>query len=194
MFNSARNLKGMFALLLIAASVSATTIVPMSVERLTEASTAVVRARAEASWSRWNEARTQIHTYTRFRSQSALKGAPAQTFVVRQMGGALDGVEQRVSGVRSWRKGEEAVLFLRPSREEAETFAVVGLMQGDFRISRSASGEEELSNGVATSEVQAFDPNTRTVSRYSGAHLTRTELERRVRAAVKRSAAGAEVR
>ena len=170
--------------LLSALSLSATTIVPMSVERLTHASTSVVVAQAADSWTEWNADRTLVFTITRFNVSQSLKGAADRTVTVRQMGGRAEHYEQKVAGVRHWQSGEQAVLFLRPSEAGDGTMAVTGLMQGDFRVVEAADqpGKVMVSNGVVG--VHAFDPANKVVSEYSGTRMTLEDLQSRVRKAV----------
>jgi hypothetical protein len=156
---------------------AASTVELMSIERLTRASTLIVQARALESWSAWEG--NQIFTYTRFQVDQALKG-PAQTsVVVRQMGGRADGYTMKVAGVRHWRAGEDAVLFLRPSRKKPGAMVVTGLMQGNFRIMREPSGERYVSNGITG--VKAFERERGVIHEYEGRRMTLHELETRVR-------------
>ena len=159
----------------VAAFAAATTVVPMSVERLTQASTDVVRAQAVETWSSWNAAHTQIFTYTRFSEAKRMKGARAATFIVKQMGGSAGGYTQHVAGVRHFLRGDEAVLFLRPSEAADGTYAVVGLMQGAFRVRRSAAGEPTVSNGVQG--VETFDRASGKIGVYTGRTMRLSELE-----------------
>jgi hypothetical protein len=153
----------------------------MSIERLTRASTLIVEAQALESWSAWEG--NQIFTYTRFQVDHALKGPAQPTVVVRQMGGRTDGYTMKVAGVRHWRAGEDAVLFLRPSREKSGTMVVTGLMQGNFRILREASGERYVSNGVAG--IKAFERERGVIHEYEGRRMTLHELETRVTKAMR---------
>lgn len=183
-----------FAFLIGAACrLGSTTVVPMSVEDLTAASPQIVRGHAVGSRSEWNPEHTAIYTYTSFQSDENLKGATGATVVVKQLGGSAGGYTLHVSGVRSWSQGESAVLFLRPSNDQDGTFAVVGLMQGDFRVRRSAAGEMIADNGMHASaggaaspagEVNAYSPAAQKISAYQGSQLRLSELESRVRAAV----------
>ncbi len=111
--------------LLLAVQMFATSVIPMSVEQLTSAATQVVRARAISSESRWNDAHTLIFTFTRFARVETWKGEAGAEFTVRQMGGRVGNIEQKVSGVRRWNAGDEAVLFLRPSEAGGGVMAVV---------------------------------------------------------------------
>src|SRR5712672_3652997 len=70
-----------------ATCLQATTIVPMSVEDLTQASTHVVVAQALESRTEWNADKTIIFTITTFQVSESLKGQAPHTLVVRQMGG-----------------------------------------------------------------------------------------------------------
>lgn len=174
-----KRLKTLTAMVVLLATVHATTVVPMSVERLTEASSRVVMAQAQDSWTELSADKKLIYTVTRFAVQKAYKGQPAETVLVRTMGGRMGNVEQKVSGVRSWRSGERAVLFLRESVVNDGTFAVTGLMQGDFRFVReTAVSEQYVSNGVP--DVEAFDVTTKKSSVYRGSKIALRDLERRV--------------
>jgi hypothetical protein len=172
---------------------SATTVIPMSVEELTNAAERVVQGHAVEAWSNWNPEHTLIFTYTRFQIDENLKGISNSVITVKQLGGSAGGYTQHVAGVHHWSPGESAVLFLRASAPQDGTFAVVGLMQGDFRVRRSATGEMVADNGVhasaaksATTEggVSVFNPATGAVGEYTGAQLTLKELQQRVRRAV----------
>lgn len=170
-----RVLPVLFALCLAA---PATTVIPMSVDRLTRASTHVVRARALQSWSEWDASHSRIFTYTRFALVKHLKGRLPSTFVVKQMGGSAGGYTQHVAGVRAFALGQDSLLFLHPSEAADGSLVVTGLMQGNFRIFRSAAGEEVVSNGVPS--VETFDPRTTRLGSYAGAHRKLSEVEARV--------------
>jgi hypothetical protein len=166
------------ALVLLCAASYATTIKPLSVEELTARSTHVVVARAVESHSAWNSGHTLIYTETRFTAEENLKGTAPATFTVRQIGGSAEGYTQKVSGVRSWQAGEEAVLFLHPSEANDGTYAVTGLMQGNFVVKHTTAGAAIVSNGVP--DVTAFDSSTGKLSHYGGTSMSLQELKRRV--------------
>ena len=175
-------------LVILCAYASATTIVPMSVERLTDISTDVVVAHAKKSWSEWNAQHTMIVTYTEFAVDNQWKGSANSTITVKQPGGSAEGYTQRVAGVRPWSAGESAVLFLRPASSHDGSFVVSGLMQGNFRVRRSASGSMMADNGVEGStnspgaDVESFHALDRSLAHYTGNRMALDELQRRVRA------------
>jgi hypothetical protein len=166
--------------LLAAVGLTATSIVPMSVEELTHRSAEVVRARASTSWSKWNANRSVIYTYTRVQVIDRWKGGAGREVIVKQPGGTADGYTQKVSGVRHLVPGEEAVLFLRPSDSKDGSMVVTGLMQGNFRLYRAATGEVTATNGVPG--VRALQDGA--TSHYRGQRMSILELKQRVERAV----------
>lgn len=170
------------ALVLLAASIiSATTVRPMSIEKLTGLADVVVEAHIIDSWSEWNAQHTRIYTFSRISITRALKGSQASTIVVKQPGGTKDGIKEVVFGVRHLVPGEDALLFLTPSSSNDGTLSVVGLMQGNFRIYKSASGEMKVSNGMP--EVTVSEPGGK-VGAFTGSRMTLKQIESHVRKAV----------
>jgi len=162
----------------------ATTVVPMGIEALTRASTHVVEARAMGSTSQWNSEHTFIFTYTRFEVTRTLKGQTSNTIMVRQIGGTVEGITQKVAGVRHWSPGEEALLFLQPSPAADGTLVVTGLMQGNFLMRRTRAGHTYVSNGMPDAfEYQAAAGE---VTSYRGNTMQLEELESRIQKAVEK--------
>ncbi len=160
---------------------SATTIVPVSVERLAQESSHVLEATALSSWSQWNAQHTLIFTYTRFRVAHIFKGQAPATVVVRQLGGSSEGFTQKVAGVRHWRAGDEVVLFLYPSKSADGSFEVTGLMQGNFAV-LTRGGQKVVNNGVrgvvSYSETSTHNDHAN--------NMSLSELESRVQEAGRR--------
>jgi hypothetical protein len=165
-------------LALFAIQLCATTVVPMSVEQLTMSSTQIVRARAITSQSSWDAEHAHIYTFTSFESLEDLKGARSSQLVVRQMGGRVGNIEQRVAGVRRWQAGDESVLFLRPSEVGGGVMAVVGLFQGNFAVKRNMLSEAVVMNGVP--DAMQYDPATHASSHFRSSQITLSELRQRV--------------
>lgn len=165
--------------LLVGVAALATTVIPMSVEKLTIESPNIVYARALDHSSSWNPEHTRIFTYTHFEVMQRWKGTTPNIITVRQLGGHADGYNMRVAGVRYWNNGEEAVLFLQPSPAPDYSYAVTGLMQGDFRVAHLASGQTVVSNGVP--EVKELAAGGK-VLQYEGSRMTLERLAQRVKA------------
>ncbi len=170
------------AVIVAVTTCAATIVVPMSVEELTRAASHVVEGHALNSWSAWNAQHTLIYTYTNFQVTRSLKGAAVETITVKQLGGSAEGYTQKVSGVRHFQAGEDTLLFLRPSVAGDGTLVVVGLMQGNFRMARTSSGEVVVSNGVYG--AHALDPQSGAISTFTGLPMKLREAESRIQKAV----------
>ncbi len=160
----------------------ATTVIPMSVEQMTRAATDIIEARAVSSRSAWNPQHTLIYTYTSFQVMRAVKGEAGQTVTVKQLGGSAEGYTQKVAGVHHAQAGEEALLFLRPSAARDGTYAVVGLVQGFFRMYQSADGRTMVSNGIG--QVEELERGSGRVEEFTGSPMTVSEAEARIRRAL----------
>lgn len=117
----------------------ATTLVRLSLEQLTQASTAIVQGRVISQESRWNPEHTRIFTYTSIAVSQADKGNPPSTFVIEQPGGKVGNIHTFVAGVVHFRPETEYMLFLEPSSRDASQYLVVGMVQGALRIYRDAA-------------------------------------------------------
>src|SRR5712692_5436265 len=82
----------------LAPRAGATTLVRLSLEQLTEASSAIVRGRVVSQESRWNPHHTRIVTFTTLAVAETMKGAPGSTVVVEQLGGTVGNIRVHVSG------------------------------------------------------------------------------------------------
>ena len=167
---------------LVSGLVSATTIIPLSVEQLAGKSSQVLRGHATETWTAWNPQHTLIYTYTKFQITKSLKGAAEQMVTVKQIGGRVGNTVQKVAGVRHFRPGEEDVLFLQPSNDHDGTMIVTGLSQGNFALRRAEGGKVLASNGVP--EVSSLEVGTGAISKYRGSAMTVDELESRIQKAV----------
>jgi hypothetical protein len=168
--------------LVLAMVATATTVVPMSMEALTAASTHVVEGVPLRTWSQWNPQHTLILTYTKFQVQRALKGRAPAIVIVKQLGGIVGTTVQKVAGVRRLEPGERAVLFLRPGDLNDGTLVITGLMQGNFSVQTAQNGSQIVTNGMP--DVSAYSVSTREVTPYQGNRLRLDELESRVQKAV----------
>jgi hypothetical protein len=166
--------------LALALGALATTIIPQSVEQLTRQSAAVFEGRALRTWTAYSAQHTQVFTYTQFAVAKALKGQAAQTITIKQPGGiAPDGkIEQKVYGVRYYKPGDSAVVFLQSSADGDGTYWITGLLQGDFRVVGTQRGEQVMSNGI--SGVQAYDGASHHLVSYQGDRIPLSQLEARV--------------
>lgn len=148
-----------FLLVALALSVTAAAwALPSKIFTLSEVvgrSQALVRGRVEASEAAWNEAGDRIFTDWTVRVTDAVYGAArGQVVKVRQMGGRVGEVTQRVSGNATIMLGEEVVLFLKSdgvfhyiAAMAQGKWSVVGA-PGDERLVRVPAGDGALPEGA----------------------------------------------
>jgi hypothetical protein len=142
---------------------SATTLVRMSLRQLSQASSTIVRGRVVTEEARWNQNHTRIMTYTTIAVDQTLKGEPPSTLVIEQPGGTVGNFHVHVPGAAYLQPREEYVLFLEPA-EKQQTFQMVGMLQGAFRIVHDRNDPErrvilplgELSTGSGAQSIAQF--------------------------------------
>jgi hypothetical protein len=119
----------------------ATSMVSMSMEQLTQASSDIVQASVVGQVSEWNATHTQIVTITTLAVSQSLKGNASSTIQVRELGGTVGQVTQSIMGDVSFRPQGEYVLFLEP--DNGSDYHVVGLSQGAYPIYADAASHDE---------------------------------------------------
>jgi hypothetical protein len=141
---------------LITEAARGTTFARMSLEELAAAAPLVVRVRCLENTAAWKGG--EIWTITSFAVLEVWKGSAPAQIAVRLIGGHVGHLISSVAGVPRFQPGEEAVLFLVPTRDG--DFTVSGWMQGTFRIHRDPrTGIECVTQDTAGMAV--FDPRTR---------------------------------
>lgn len=146
----------LLAILLAAAAAPATTLLRMSLAKLSRAATVIVRAHCLENSTAWEEG--EIWTFTSFDVQEVWSGSAPGKITVRLLGGRVAEVTSSVPGVPRFRPGEEVVLFLEPTPRG--DFSIVSWQQGAFRIRHDAHLAEETAT-QDTAAFATFDPDTR---------------------------------
>jgi hypothetical protein len=131
------------AAIFMAASAFATTLVRMSLEQLTQASTEIIRGHVVSQQTICNPGHTRIYTYTTFALEQTYKGNPASTLVVQQPGGTIGKVRVFVAGTVQFHSQASYMLFLERSPADSSRFLPVGMIQGAYRIYNDAMTREE---------------------------------------------------
>lgn len=90
----------------------------------------IARGRALRSFAAWDEGRRGISTWTEFSVSDAIKGKPGSIILIKQPGGEVEGIGQMVAGAAKFREGEDCLLFLEPTPNEANSYLVSGLSAG----------------------------------------------------------------
>jgi hypothetical protein len=107
----------------------ATIVMHLSLEDMAQRSTAIVRGTVQTSKA-VDPGTGPIWTVTTLAVTERLKGPASATITLKQPGGTLNGLTQRVSGTASFTEGEDVLVFLEPSADEKGVFVVLGLASG----------------------------------------------------------------
>ena len=168
--------------LLAVATASATTLVRLSFDDLTDKATAITRARCVGSISVWRNG--EIWTDTEFEVLEVSKGTAAEILHISLPGGRVDHVQSHVDSVPVFRAGEEVYLFLWRGRGPG-TY-VLGWAQGTFRITRDVnSGVDRVTQDSAATPI--FDPATREFRHGGARNLPLTAFQLRLKQALDRA-------
>ena len=130
-------------LLALTHGASATTVRPLNATELVRGSSDIVVGTVVAQSCRWDEKHRRILTDIKVLVSERLKGAPADTLSLTQLGGEVDGARYEVPGMPAFKVGEAVLLFAwrdRLGRAQAN-----GLSQGKCAITRDASGARVVS-------------------------------------------------
>ncbi len=138
---------------LAAVRLNATTFIRMSPEKLSAVATLVIRARCVGNVVETRSG--EIWTVTSFEVREAWKGSAPAVIRTRLLGGRTAQLTSHVAGVPRFRAGEEAVIFLTPTRDGE--YSIVSWAQGTFRVHRDPA----TNRLVVTQDTAAYqDPNS----------------------------------
>jgi hypothetical protein len=172
---------GAFWLFLSAAT--ATTVPRLELRELSRAAEVVVHGQVIRHWPAWDPSHRFIWTHYVVQVQDRLKGRAADTTVISEPGGIVNGMGMKVAGVPEYRDGEEVVVFLH--RTPIGYWRCYGLMQGKFSVT-GARGEKRVRADLAgIDRIESRDRLTRK-SRTAGTSLeslnglTLAEFKRRI--------------
>jgi hypothetical protein len=129
--------------LFLAPEAQATTITPLSVEQMTDASELIVRATVQEIWVEKAED-GRIWTMAQLEVDQVLKGDVETSFVVvSQLGGVHRNEFAMVSGAPRFSVGEDGVFFLESTAHGART-SVVGWWQGKLTVRQEPHTGREM--------------------------------------------------
>src|SRR5947207_4002294 len=117
-----------------AAPARATTLVRLSLEQLTEASSAIVRGHVVSQESHWNPAHTHIFTTTTIAVDQAIKGNAQPEVVIEQLGGKLGHRREYDAGTVHFFPQASYWLFLYPAASGRGRYIVLGMAQRAYRM------------------------------------------------------------
>ena len=93
----------------------------------------------------------RLVTDVRFSIQRVFKGRNTKSFTIRLIGGSSDGYTLRIPGQPTFKPQEEVVLFLE--KTAADNFAICGMEQGKFTVTRDDKGKAQVVRDVSSEVV-----------------------------------------
>lgn len=129
--------------------VSATSMIPLSLEQLSSRATLIFYGRVIENSVTKDSQSGQIATYTEFEVIELIKGDTGGSHTIKQIGGQLEetGTTLHIHGVPRYTVGKTYVVFL-PEKSSLGFSSPLGLHQGSFTVS-TVEGEQVVSNGQA---------------------------------------------
>ncbi len=139
--------------LLFSLSTSATSVLPVSLQRMASAAELIFYGKAIENEVKLDDVSGRVATFTTFEIIELIKGTAGATHTIKQIGGQLPGsnVRQVIHGVPRFTIGKEYVVFL-PKASKLGFSSPVGLSQGRFAV-RPAQGDKSVTNGRSISAL-----------------------------------------
>ena len=134
----------------------ATTMVPLSIEQITDISNVVVRGTVTEMWTEPDPKTKTIWTYAQIEVQEVFKGAQdTRLVIIEQPGGEFGERKTTVEGVARFSVGEEGYFFA----EELQSGRLVstGMFQGKFNIIFDPYSRKELALRFPVHPNRNFD-------------------------------------
>jgi hypothetical protein len=142
-----------FAFILFASTLAyATTVQRLAFEDLVKKAQHIVAGKVRDSRTYWNSNRKLILTSYTVEVDETIKGQSQRTFELTTIGGKIGDLELRVSGMPSFEKGENIVVFTEPSGPYQ---VVLGLGQGKFTVENG-----QVSNDISDLSFPDGRPGT----------------------------------
>jgi hypothetical protein len=170
-------------LVFAAARASASTVVAMTLDQMSERAESIFLGRVTGTRADWNAERTRIYTYVTLEVDRYLKGgSESKVATVRFLGGRVGPYAAMVPGSPRFEVGEEVLLFCAGGGARIPT--VLGMSLGKFTIVADPSGERVLRRDISGLMLA----NHRTDARKPGDPITRyrlAEVEARIQEAIR---------
>ena len=128
------------ALILLTTFSYATSVERLALDDLVKKADKIVVGRVSSSRTYWSDNGKLILTNYTIEVDENIKGQPSRTVELTTIGGRIGTLELHVSGMPSFEKGENAVIF---AEQSGAYETVVGLGQGKFTVTNG-----EVSNNV----------------------------------------------
>lgn len=125
----------------------------LSLEQLAREADLIAMGRIQGVTSQESVDRSTMTTVVTLSVEEQWKGPKASTITVKQPGGSVGGLTQRVMGEPQFSVGEEVILFLKKGRNGS--YVTVGGVQGKFLIKKDLqSGKRVIEDLTGKSDFE----------------------------------------
>lgn len=174
--------------LAVAAPAQATVMMPLDDSQLVQRAGQIVSGRVTDTVTERVGARNLRMTRVILAVDSRLKGTAGEQVDFWIPGGTSEGRTSMISGVQSFQKGQEVMVFLREN-EVLGGREMVGLAQGRFDLLRDSEGRRQLAardlSGISFYKPAALDPSKALDRNFANARLEGQALDQIDRSLVK---------
>jgi hypothetical protein len=131
-----------FFLVGLTATAPATTVLKMSIEKMSLEAVAVIVGEVTDTKSAWTPDQTTIYTTVTIKVTKCVAGECADTVRIKQRGGTVGETTLYIPGMPKFSQGQKVLLFLDHSYEgEPGHHSVIGMCQGMFVVEKKKGGE-----------------------------------------------------
>jgi hypothetical protein len=130
-----------FFLALLTVTAPATTVLKMSIEKMSLEAVAVIVGDVSDMKSAWTTDQTTIYTTITIKVTQCVAGECPDTVRIKQRGGTAGEATLYIPGMPKFSQGQKVLLFLDHSYEgEPGHYSVIGMCQGIFEIEKNEKG------------------------------------------------------
>lgn len=146
--------------LLLSTAVLATTVLPISLERMSKKAELIFYGTVISNEVKIDKVSGHVATFTTFDVIDVIKGNVGSTHTIKQIGGQLPGskIIYKIYGVPRFTIGEKTVVFM-PKESRIGFASPIGLSQGRFTVSEQ-NGVSTINGSRATQAVRANSVQT----------------------------------
>ena len=130
-----------FFLVVLTGTAPATTVLKMSIDKMSAEAALVVVGEVTGTTSAWTPDQTTIYTTITIKVEKCVAGQCPDTILIKQRGGTVGEATLYIPGMPKFSQGQKVLLFLDHSYEgEPGHHSVIGMCQGMFMIEKQKGG------------------------------------------------------
>ena len=141
-------------LFLLSSVAEATSMAPLTIEQMVDASDGIVRGKVTEVWTEPDPNTKMVWTHAQVEVSSVLKGDHTEVIVLEQPGGSWGTTKAIVESVARFSVGEEGYFFVEHLSERS---VPVGMFQGKFNVIMDPYSQSELAIRYQVHVSRTFD-------------------------------------